>query len=432
MILGVLLFAQITIGEYAARRGALADSLPTDGVLVVQGAPEPREDYQSFEQNPSFLYLTGVNEPDAALILTRHGPNILFVETKDPAQEVWSGERMGPAGATRKTGLPARLRTDLDDVLDSLHLTLVEAKHALDQLRGKKSPAELELLTRAATITSDGERAALTVVAPGVGENQVQARIEYTFRDEGADRPSFASTVGSGPNATVLHYNADNRVMRDGDLVVMDVGAQYRGYAGDVTRTVPVNGHYSEAQRAIYSIVRDAQAAAERQAQLDAPARRMSDSATSVLAAGLARLGLIESDTATYECDENRFCAQWSLYYMHLLGHGIGLEVHDPEQFYYTGRIAVGSAFTIEPGLYVRMNLSSIIPDTPRNRAMLARIAPALARYANIGVRIEDDYIATPAGVRRISNAPREADEIEAIMRRRRSRVESRRARVSP
>src|SRR5581483_1720253 len=396
VILGLLLFAQITIGEYAARRAALADSLPPDGVLVVQGAPEPTEDYQWFQQDPSFLYLTGVNEPDAALVLTKRGPGILFVEAKDPAQEVWSGERMGPAGATRRTGLPARLRVDLDSVVDSLriheNITVVGANHVLQELRGKKSPAELELLARAASITSDGERAALFVISPGVNEYQVQALIEYTFRNEGADRPSFASTIGSGPNTTVLHYNADNRVMRRGELVVMDVGAYYHGYAGDVTRTVPVNGRYTTTQRAIYSIVRDAQAAAERQAQLDAPARLMSVSATAVLAAGLARLGLIESDTATYECGGDRMCAQWSLYYMHLLGHGIGLEVHDPEQFYFTGKIAPGSAFTIEPGLYVRSNLADIVPDTPRNRAMLRKIRAAINQYANIGVRIEDDY----------------------------------------
>jgi Xaa-Pro aminopeptidase len=158
----------------------------------------------------------------------------------------------------------------------------------------------------------------------------------------------------------------------------------------------------------------------------------MSDSAVAVLAAGLARLGLIESDSASYDCGSDRQCAQWSLYYMHLLGHGIGLEVHDPEQFYVTGRIAIGSAFTIEPGLYVRANLPTIVPDTPRNRAMLATIGPAIARYANIGVRIEDDYIATSAGVRRISNAPREATEIEAIMQRPRSRGESPPSRASP
>jgi Xaa-Pro aminopeptidase len=445
VIIAIALLAQITIGEYATRRAALAATMPNDALLVL-GAPEPAEDYLSFEQIPSFAYLTGVNEPDAALLLVKHGPGMLFVEPKDPAQEAWSGARVGAAGATRLTGLTARPRADLEDVLDSLvrdsttlgvvapandvaalvrahpHATVVDATRLIDRLRGTKSAAELDLLARAAAITSDGERAALAVVAPGVNEYEVQARIEYTFRSEGADRPSFASTVGSGPNATILHYNVDNRAMQSGDLVVMDVGASYRGYAGDVTRTAPVNGRYTTEQRAIYQVVRDAQAAAERQATLDAPARRMSDSATAVLAAGLARLGLIESADATYECGTDRVCAQYALYYMHGLGHGIGLEVHDPEQFYFTGRVAVGSAFTIEPGLYVRASVAAIVPDTPRNRVMLGKIGAAVKKYANIGVRIEDDYVATSSGVRRISNAPREANEIEAIMRRPRPR----------
>jgi Xaa-Pro aminopeptidase len=422
-----------------------------EGVLIALGAPEPVEDYLSFQQASSFLYLTGVDEPDAALIIVKHGAAALFVEEKDPAQEVWSGERMGPAGATRRTGLPALPREALQGVLDSLlrdsttlsvvgetqdvqrlaheypHVHVVDGTRLVEQLRGTKSPAELALIERAAAITSDGERAAFAAVAPGVNEYQVQARIEYTFRYAGADRPSFASIVGSGPNATVLHYNADNRVMRSGDLVVMDVGASYHGYAGDVTRTLPVNGRYTAPQRAVYQIVRDAQSAAERQATIGSPARRMNDTATAVLAAGLARLGLIESADARYECGPAedsvpaRLCPQYALYYMHGLGHGIGLDVHDPDQFYFTGRIAAGSAFTIEPGLYVRANLPSIVPDTPRNRAMLAAVRNAIATYANIGVRIEDDYIATASGIRRISNAPREADEIEALMKRRRA-----------
>jgi Xaa-Pro aminopeptidase len=146
-----------------------------------------------------------------------------------------------------------------------------------------------------------------------------------------------------------------------------------------------------------------------------------------VLAAGLAKLGLIQSADAVYECGvaedslPARLCPQYTLYYMHGLGHGIGLDVHDPEQFYFTGRIAPGSAFTIEPGLYVRANLPATVPDSPKNRAMLASIGPTIARYANTGVRIEDDYIATAKGVRRVSNAPREADEIEALMKRRRA-----------
>ncbi|MBX6333321.1 MAG: M24 family metallopeptidase, partial [Gemmatimonadaceae bacterium] len=231
--------------------------------------------------------------------------------------------------------------------------------------------------------------------------------------------------VGSGPNSTTLHYSADDRFMRDGEVVVMDIGASYRGYAADVTRTVPVNGSFTPEQRAIYQLVRNAQAAAERQAVLHAPALRMDDSASAVLAAGLARLGLIQSPTATFDAPEGVCprelpdgCAQLALYYMHSLGHGIGLEVHDPEQWYYgEHRIEPGSAFTIEPGVYVRADLFEGLPDTPRNRAMIAALTPAVKRYANIGVRIEDDYLVTDQGVEWVSRAPRELDEVEAAMR---------------
>jgi Xaa-Pro aminopeptidase len=200
----------------------------------------------------------------------------------------------------------------------------------------------------------------------------------------------------------------------------MDIGASYRGYSADVTRTIPVNGTFTADQRAIYQLVRDAQAAAERQARPGARAQTMVDSSSLVVARGLARLGLIERADATYDCEEGGQrgeCPQASLFYMHGLGHGIGLDVHDPEQYYFTGTIAEGSAFTIEPGVYVRENLLDILPATPRNRALIERIRPAVERYRNIGVRIEDDYIVTAQGVEWISRAPREIDEIEAAMR---------------
>jgi Xaa-Pro aminopeptidase len=199
--------------------------------------------------------------------------------------------------------------------------------------------------------------------------------------------------------------------------VVIDIGASYRGYAADVTRTYPVSGTFTPDQRAIYQIVRDAQSAAERQATVGAQAQLMSDSSTAVLAAGLAKLGLIESANATYDCGRNGQCPQYSLYYMHGLGHGIGLDVHDPDQYYFTGKIAVGSAFTIEPGIYVRANVLETLSDTPKNRALSAKLRSAVDRFANIGVRIEDDYIVTGKGVEWISRAPREIAEVEALMK---------------
>jgi Xaa-Pro aminopeptidase len=462
--------------EYAERRRALAALLPDSvGVIVVFGAGEPEEDYLRFEQAPDFRYLTGFVEPEAALVLVRRGPGAeawdgtLFVQPNDPAREVWTGRRAGVAGARAATGLSARRAAELRPTLDSLaraaaaaghgvavvgrlggaptalpadaqlvaalqreHPTLrvVPANGAMRRLRAQKRPAELARVRRAAEVTVEAQRAAMGLVAPGVNEYEVQALVEYTFRRRGADRPSFATIVGSGPNSTTLHYNANDRVMRAGEVVVMDIGASWDGYAADVTRTVPVSGRFTPAQRAIYQLVRDAQAAAERAAVTGAPWSAPVDSAQRTIARGLARLGLTEGEGATYDCGPAgsgpvRQCPQWSLYYMHGLGHGIGLDVHDPEQAIAGPSaggtmpvIAEGSAFTLEPGVYVRARLlDDVVPDTPRNRQLADRIRDAVARHADVGVRIEDDYIVTARGVEWISRAPRELDEVEAAMR---------------
>lgn len=450
--------AQIPAHEYAARRAALAAKLD-DGVLIARGADEPVLDYNAFFQSPNFLYLTGYREPAATLLMAKRGSDVrwsLFVQKKVPAVEVWSGQRNGSAKATEITGIPARHSDELDDVLDSLlarnpkvyvvadiaeggdtlnkddafvqslrtkypSSTIAGANGVMQQLRAVKSPAELELLRKAIAISMEGHREAMRAIEPGMNEFEIQALVEYTFRRNGADRPGYASIVGSGPNGTTLHYNRDDRYMLAGDMMVMDVGALYRGYSADITRSFPVSGSFTPEQKAIYKIVRDAQAAAERNAKPGASWRAISDSANRTIAAGLAKLGLIESADATYECGTRgapRRCSQLSLYYMHGLGHGIGLEVHDPDQIHLAGTIAVGSAFTIEPGVYVRGNLVDVIPDTPENRAFKATIAPVVRRYANIGVRIEDDYLVTPNGTEWSScGLPREIEEIEALMR---------------
>ena len=460
--------------EYAARRGALAALLPDSvGTVVVLGAPEPVADYLRFDQTPDFQYLTGFAEPEAALVLTRGAGGVvegtLFVQPNDPAREVWTGRRAGVVGARAATGLAARPVGEFRAALDSLagaaaaagrpvalvgqlggapealtpdaqlaavlrrahpSLRVVSAAGLVRRLRGRKGDAELARVRRAVDVTVEAQRAAMGLVAPGVNEYEVQALVEYTFRRRGADRPSFATIVGSGPNSTALHYNADDRVMRAGEVVVMDIGASYAGYAADVTRTVPVSGRFTAAQREVYQLVRDAQAAGERAAVLGAPWSAPADSAQRTIARGLARLGLTEGEAAVYDCGAApapaaRQCPQWRLYYMHGLGHGIGLEVHDPEQAQ-TGApapgaaavIAEGSAFTIEPGVYVRGQLlEDVVPDTPRNRQLAGRVRAAVARYADVGVRIEDDYVATARGVEWVSRAPREADEVEAAMR---------------
>jgi Xaa-Pro aminopeptidase len=450
--------------EYAARRLALEAKIP-DGIFVALGAREPAQDYLSFYQSPSFYYLTGFKEPEAALIMVKKGGQVvsstMFVQPREPSREVWTGTRAGVDGVTALTGIKGRSAADLPAVLDSLsrtgtpmmfagdfgpsendddgitarrtpdeqvvyfirrhhpNLKVTVVNPVIEQLRGTKSPAELELIRQAADITVRAQKEAIAALRDGMNEFEIQALIEYTFRRNGADRPSFATIVGSGPNSTTLHYSADDRFIGANDLVVMDVGASYKGYAADVTRTVPASGHFSPSQRDIYKVVRDAQAAAERQAVLGAQARLMNDSANAVLAAGLARLRLIESPDATYDCSGGpspRQCPQYRMYYMHALGHGLGLEVHDPEQYYYNAKIGPGSAFTLEPGIYVRERVLEEMPDTPRNREIAARLRPMVNFYKNIGVRIEDDYIATDKGVEWISRAPREITDLEILM----------------
>ena len=437
--------AQVGPAEYASRRAQLAASI-ADGVFVLTGADEPEADYLSFWQSPDFEYLTGLREPGAAMIMVKKGDAVtqfVFSAEKNPAREVWTGARLGPERAGAVTGMLGRKIGDLGKVLDSLlidaprvyvahseklvdavkvkrpQLAVADVGRDVQKLRGTKSATELACIRKAVAVTVEAQKHAMRAVRSGAYEFEIQALIEYTFRRSGADRPSFSTIVGSGPNSTTLHYNEDSRLMADGDVVVMDIGASYQGYAADVTRTLPVNGTYSPAQRDIYQIVRDAQAAAEKEATLGAPASKMATAASAVLAAGLARVGLIESADATYDCPENRQqkCPQYRLYYMHGLGHGIGLEVHDPDQYYFTQTIAPGSAFTIEPGIYVRENLLDVVAKTPRNEQMVNAIRAAHAKYRNIGVRIEDDYVATDKGVEWISRAPREMDEIEKVMR---------------
>jgi Xaa-Pro aminopeptidase len=463
LLLPSLLLAQPAL-EFTGRRADLSGKLP-DGVVVALGGHDPSQDYLSFEQSPSFYYLTGFKEPDAALLMFVKGGALqsatLFVNPKQPSREVWTGTRVGVEGVSALTGLRGRPIAEFPRVLDSLagsgvalnvigevsrppedegaltfrtpdeqifdrlkrkypSLKLTVVNDAVEQLRGTKSAAEVVLIRNAVDITVRAHKEVIPSIKPGMNEFELQALIEYTFRRNGADRPSFSTIVGSGPNSTTLHYNTDDRFIGSNDLIVMDIGASFRGYAADVTRTVPANGTFSPEQRIIYQIVRDAQHVAERQAKIGAPARLMSDSASATLAAGLTRLGLIESPNATYDCGtgaQPRQCLQLQLYYMHGIGHGIGLEVHDPDQYYYTGKIEAGSVFTIEPGLYVREHLLEEIPDTPRNKEFAAHIRRAVTQYQNIGVRIEDDYLATTKTVEWLSQFPREINEIEELMR---------------
>jgi Xaa-Pro aminopeptidase len=461
----VLTAQNIAPAEYAARRDSLAANLDS-GVVVAFGAPDPVS-IGRWTQLPAFRYLTGFLEPNAALVLVKRGgaaSGTLFTASRDPRRALYDGFPPDSATVARQTGLAVRSLPALAPMVDSLvglglpvydlrdyatwdaagqdsltrgarfiadlvarqpspGLQVRDAQPRLDSLRARKSPAELVQLRRAIDITVASLNQAMRSAKPGMWEYELEALIEGGFRRAGADGPSFGSIVGSGPNSTQYHYEKNDRRMQAGDVVVMDVGAGYRGYAGDVTRTIPVSGRFTPEQRAIYQLVRDAQAAAERVAKPGASWHVWRDSARAVEARGLARLGLIEAPGATFDppwaeqCKTRPVsCTQAFLYMAHGLGHGIGLEVHDPPRPYVgSGTFEVGNVFTIEPGIYISTRLLDMLPDTPKNRAMIAKVRRTVERYQNIGVRIEDDYLITPDGVKRLSKAPREIAEIEAL-----------------
>jgi Xaa-Pro aminopeptidase len=467
-LLPTALWAQaIPVAEYAARRDSLAARIDS-GVVVAFGARNPVGPARP-AQLPAFRYLTGFLEPDAAFVMIVRGgkPNgILFTESRDPRRALYDGFPPDSTAIARQVGLPARSLPALAPLVDSLAATGlpfyglrdfetadyavqdsltrgasfmrsfserhqgVEWRNAhpiLDSLRTRKSPSELAMLRRAIDTTVEGIEEVMRVIRPGMWEYEVEAMLMAAFRRTGGDGPAFVSIIGSGPNSTQYHYNANNRRMAAGEMVVMDVGAGYGGYAADVTRSLPVSGRFTPEQRAVYQIVRDAQAAAERTVKPGSSFEAWRDSARAVVARGVARLGLTEGVDATFDppwanqCTANPpACTQAFLYMAHGPGHGIGLEVHDrPHPWYGTGTFAAGDVFTIEPGIYISTRLLDILPDTPKNRAMIAKVRRTVERYQNVGIRIEDDYVVTSTGLEWLSRAPRELAEVEAEMARR-------------
>ena len=257
-------------------------------------------------------------------------------------------------------------------------------------------------------------------------EYELRAALEYTFTKLGAERLAYGSIVGSGVNGTQLHYMKDTDPASPGDLVVMDAAGEYHGYAADITRTIPVSGTYTPEQKQIYQLVREAQDVAERNSKPGVRARVAQDSSVVVRAAGLAALGLIERADATFDppwpvdCAQPGACKQSNLWMIHGISHGLGLAVHDPVQASYgDGTYKIGDAFTIEPGIYISTRALDVLPDTPKNRAFIAKVRAAVMKYENTGVRVEDDYVITEKGLERISTAPREIAEIEALMKQR-------------
>jgi Xaa-Pro aminopeptidase len=466
------LAAQIPAAEFAARRDSLAAAIDS-GIVLAFGGRTPVADFGPFFQLAAFHYLTNFDEPDAAFVMVvrqRRGTSTLFLTPIEPRRAFYYGRRPDTATVRRSLGLAARPVGELTRVLDSLttatklplytvadfedadfatadsltrgqqFVRALAARHpglvvrdghdVVDRLRAKKSDAELALIRRAAEISAEGHLAAMQTPQAS-HEYELRAALEYTFTRLGAARPAYGSIVGAGARGTQLHYMKDMGEAKPGDLVVMDAGAEYEGYAADVTRTIPVSGTFTAEQRALYQIVRDAQAAAERNSKPGMSAPAAQDSSVEVRVRGLAALGLVESADASFDppwaadCTRQpRACRQALIWMIHGISHGLGLAVHDPAQFYTGDRtFKQGDAFTIEPGIYVSTAMLEALPDTPKNRAFIAKVRPIVARYENTGVRIEDDYIITANGLERISKAPREIDEIEAAMKKRPQKV---------
>ena len=428
--------------EFARRRRQLMRMAGDDAILVLPAAPErirSRDTHYPYRQDSDLWYLSGFPEPEAVLVLVpgrAHGEAILFCRERDPEREGWDGPRHGPEGAVERFGFDdAYPIDDLDEILPGLlegrsrvyyhfgrdtefDLKLIgwlnrvraqvrsgaqppheflELGHLLDELRLFKSPAELKLMQRAADISVLAHQVAMGAARPGIREYELQAELERVFRLHDAV-PAYGSIVGAGANACVLHYIANNAQTKDGDLVLVDAGAEYRGYAADITRTFPVNGRFTREQRALHDLVAAAQAAALEQARAGTAYEAGHEAAVRTLTEGLLRFGLLKGSL-----EKNVAEHRYKRFYRHKTGHWLGLDVHDVGDYRIDGEsrlLEPGMVFTIEPGLYVAPDDTSVA-----------------AKWRGIGIRIEDDVLVTKDGARVLTGKlARSADEIEALM----------------
>ena len=408
---------------YQARREALARELHS-GVAVLFGNYEPALEYQDFRQDEDFYYLTGWNEPGAALILADAVParagksalpyrEILLLPERNLRMELFTGIKLDAASpnATDITGVrEVRSIRDLPGILSERGLRAVwtqldsePAKAALaftqsslgngdtvapqdvreltKTLRSSKDPGEIELLRKAASASIKAQEAAILAIHPGINERAISGVITGTLLANGCERPSYPSIVGSGLNSTVLHYMADDANMQSGDVVVMDAAGEYSMYASDVTRTVPVNGHFTDRQREIYNIVLGAQRAAAEAFVSGKSTLNRQDPENSLDAVARNYIKTHGKDLHGQPLDK---------YFIHGLSHSVGIDVHDPQD--YTKPMGPGSVFTIEPGIY--------IPEE------------------KIGVRIEDTFYVDQNGKLQdfIADLPHTAEDIEALM----------------
>ncbi len=375
-VLPLLAIEKEPLAEYKERRERLEQRIKGN-VLVLRAAPE--EELVEYQQERNFYYLTGFDEPNAILLLDAASTppeDFLFLPERKPLEERWTGTKLGPGPeAETATGFSKVLPvSEFDATLKKASeraksvYGVKEVVNDIAHLRQTKSPTEVALLEKAVRITLKGQEAAARTIAPGVMEYEVEAALEYEFRRNGAERPGFPSIVGSGPFSTILHYDKNTRRMESGDVVVVDIGAEWGGYSADVTRTYPVSGKFSPRQREIYQIVLDAQKAAMAKIRPGVTFRDIHQASSSYIR------------SKVYE-----------KYFIHGTSHHIGLEVHDAGS---TERpLEPNMVITVEPGIYISEE--------------------------QLGVRIEDDVVVTPTGYRMLSTFPKEIDEIEALVQKR-------------
>ncbi|MEX2424087.1 MAG: aminopeptidase P N-terminal domain-containing protein [Acidimicrobiia bacterium] len=465
-------------------RSALVESIGEGSLAVVPAAAETvRNDdvTHPFRQDSDFHYLTGFHEPDAVCVLVPghpDGPFHLFVRPRDPEMEIWTGYRVGVDGARERFSADAAYElSELDEVLPRLMqgrealfyrlgnethdsamgrlLDTARSHHArfgspvplaihdvsavLAESRLRKSVSEIESLRAGCELSADGHREAMRFARPDLYEYQVQAAMEFVWREGGSPRNGYPSIVASGPNAIVLHYTENDRLIEDGDLVLIDAAAEVDMYSSDITRTFPANGRFTPAQRALYDVVLSAERAGIAAVCPGATLREVHDVSTRVLAEGLSELGLIPRTA-----DDILAMHLYRQFFMHGTSHWLGLDVHDAGTYRVAGahrRLEAGMSFTVEPGLYiasdrpeVEFTLLAHDLDSWTERRILqgaaaAREAESAEREAagtvthrlpeeflGLGIRIEDDILVTPDGHENLTaSVPTDPDRIEAL-----------------
>lgn len=464
--------------ELARRRAAVAAKMADNSIMVLFSA-EPKlyandVDYV-YRQENNLYYLTGLKQDGATLVITKTGGTVtetLFLPKRVALREAWEGKMYSREQATQVSGLKRIVDASEKDAMlqavksrstftskdgsvtisgaPTLYLLLPEdrpnqpdengrrefrvesdfskelteykvenAQPIFAGLRHIKSPYELKLLQHAIDITTEAQLRSMAMVGRAQWEYEVHAEVEYTFRRRNADFWGYPSIVGCGSNATTLHYVESQSPIKKGELLLMDVGAEYEHYTADVTRTYPVNGKFSKEQAEIYQIVYDAQEAVAKATKPGVSWRSLNTTSREVIKAGLAKLGLVTAPNATYQMTgrDGKLIEvdQAQLWNFHGLGHWLGMNVHDVGD--YGAPLKAGMVYTNEPGIYIREDALDYMPDTPANKAFKDKIRQAFEKYKTIGVRIEDDMLVTETGVEWMTaKLPRKISDIEAFM----------------